>query len=352
MGQTEGTPINKGNYSLEPDWRIELFEKYRGEGWEKEYKEYRKNWEECAKNKVVLDYPLCVDIELSTLCNLKCPMCFTIMPSFQNRVERKFMQMELFQKIIDEIAGKVPSVRLSLRGESTLHPQFVECIKYAKKKEIPEISFLTNCSTMEPEFFEEILMAGADWITLSIDGLDEEYEKIRKPLKFQDTLQKVKCMKVIKDKYGVHKPVIKIQSIWPAIKNEPERFYQTFKPYVDFVAFNPLIDFSSEDSVCIENFSCPQIYQRILIAASGKALRCSNDEEETFVVGDANVESIHEIWHGKALNWIREQHSKSDGFKTVPKCKSCYIPRKTDDSEKTVVEGREIIIQNYRKEGV
>ena len=45
------------------------------------------------------------------------------------------MEFELFKKVIDEIAFKVPAIRLSLRGESTLNKYFTECIKYAKENE-------------------------------------------------------------------------------------------------------------------------------------------------------------------------------------------------------------------------
>lgn len=351
MKEELNTPINKGNYTLETPEREALFEKYRGEGWETEYKVYRENWVNCAMEKTVLEYPLCVDIELSTFCNLKCPMCYTILDSYKNNVVKKFMEEDLYKRIIDEIAGKVPAIRLSLRGESTLHPKFVDFIKYAKEKKINEISFLTNCSLMTKDFFKEVMLAGADWITVSIDGLKENYEAIRKPLKYDDTLQKIKDMKLVKEEYGRHRPVIKIQSIWPAIKEDPTDFYQTFSPYVDLIAFNPLIDFNEKDEnpVCLDDFSCPQIYQRLVIGSDGTALMCANSEENYCIMGDANKQSIYDIWHGEKLTEIRKLHNEKDGFKKVPHCKMCYIPRKTEDIEKAVVEDREFIIRNYVK---
>lgn len=69
-------PINKGNYSMDTKEREKNFEQHRAYGWEEEYRKYRENWEQCGKCKVVLEYPLLVDIELSTICNLHCPMCY------------------------------------------------------------------------------------------------------------------------------------------------------------------------------------------------------------------------------------------------------------------------------------
>lgn len=343
------TIINKGNYSFETSEREEQFHKYKGEGWDEEYKQYRVHWEEYPKKQFVSKYPLLVDIELASLCNLKCPMCYTITDEFKEKVNAKFMDFDLYKKIIDEIADDVPAIRLSLRGESTLHKKFIECIQYAKDKGIKEISFLTNGSKLDRENFIKMMNAGATWITVSFDGLGEEYEKIRKPLKYADTLGMIKGMKKVKEEFGVNKPVIKIQGIWPSLKVNPEEFYNTLAPYVDSVAFNPLIDFhrNPNDKVFIDGFYCPMLYQRIVIGADGLVMMCSNDEENTHVVGNANEEKIYDIWHGEKLNSVREQHKKENGYKELEVCRNCYLPVETEDGERAMVNGREIIVRNY-----
>ena len=98
-------PINKGNYSMDTPERETLFEQYKGEGWETEYAEYRRLWSDNAKQQIVSDFPLLVDIELSSICNLKCPMCYTITDEFKRLVNTKRMDWDLYTKIIDEIGG-------------------------------------------------------------------------------------------------------------------------------------------------------------------------------------------------------------------------------------------------------
>lgn len=341
-------PINKGNYNMDTEERIKQFEINRGSGWEKKYQEYRENWINYPNQQYVSEYPLLVDVELSSLCNLKCPMCYTITDEFKSKVCTQLMEHKVFQKIIDEIAGKVPAVRLSLRGEATLHPNFISCIKYCKENGIGEVSFLTNASKLTKNYFAEIVKAGADWITISVDGTGEEYEKIRTPLKFEDTLQKIKDIYEMKRERGWKKPVIKIQGVWPSIKNNPSEYYNTFKPYTDLIAFNPLIDYlgNDEDIVYDEDFACPQIYQRLVIGSDGKAILCANDEDGNYLLGDIKEESVHEIWHGEKISNVRRLHSLGK-FKEVDVCRKCYLPRATEDSERAFVNGREIIIKNY-----
>lgn len=344
----KNVPINKGNYDMDTRERVDQFELNRSLGWEEEYREYRENWIKYPKTQYVAEYPLLVDIELSSLCNLKCPMCYTITEEFKSKVCTQLMKYELFQKIVDEIAGKVPAVRLSLRGEATLHPDFISCIRYCKEKGIGEVSFLTNASKLTKGYFIEIAEAGADWITVSIDGIGAEYDRIRTPLKFGDTLQKIKDVHEIKQKRGWKKPVIKIQGIWPSIKNNPSEYYNAFVPYTDLIAFNPLIDYlgKDEDIVYVDDFACPQIYQRLAIGSDGKVILCATDEDGNYLLGDINSQSVFEVWHGERINKVRELHSLGK-FKEVDVCRKCYLPRATQDSEHAFVNGREIIIQNY-----
>ncbi|PIP81569.1 MAG: radical SAM protein [Elusimicrobia bacterium CG_4_9_14_3_um_filter_62_55] len=349
MSHKQHIPINKGNYSMEGPEREERFEAARGDGWEKEYREYRDSWTRLPLAQEVADYPLLVDAELSSACNLKCPMCYTITDEFKSKVAVQMMKFDLFKKIVDEIAGKVPALRISFRGEATLHPKFLECLRYAKDSGIREVSFLTNGSRMKPDFFQELVAAGADWITLSIDGTGAMYESIRAPIKFAEILENVANAAAIKRERGLKKPVLKVQSVWPAISEDPQGFYNTFAPLVDMVAFNPLIDYLGKDELTpyVEGFSCPQLYQRLVIGSDGKAMMCSNDEEGSISVGDANAQSVHEIWHGEELNAIRAQHKRLDGFKEFAPCRKCYLPRSIREDEKAVVDGRTITIKNY-----
>jgi radical SAM protein with 4Fe4S-binding SPASM domain len=342
-------PINKGNYSMDTPEREAKFEEYRGEGWEAEYRDYRTKWSELALTQTVSEYPLLVDIELASICNLTCPMCYTITDEFKKQVNTTRMDFDLYKRIIDEIGGKVPAIRLSLRGEPTLHTKIVECIEYAKAHGIKEISMLTHGGKLTLPYFEKIARAGIDWITISVDGIGETYERVRKPLKFNDLLENIKAIKQYKDENNLHRPVIKIQGIWPAIaESGTDVYYNTFEPCTDLVAFNPLIDYLSNDKNIeyLENFTCPQQYQRLVIGADGLVMKCSNDEENREVIGDIKKETVHQVWHGEKMHAVREMHKQPRGFMQSAVCRKCYLPRKTQDEE-AQVGTRTFIVKNY-----
>jgi len=344
----KNVPVNKGHFDLDTQERIDTFHLKLGAGWD-QYQEYRRNWHEYPTNQIVRDYPLLVDVELASSCNLKCPMCYTITEHFKKNVRQKVMDWDLYKRVIDEVSGKVYALRLSWRGESTLHNKFVDAVSYAKEKGIREVSFLTNGWKLDLDYFIELQKAQADWITVSFDGVGEEYNKIRAPLKYEVMLERLRNIHDYKKKYNLNKPVIKIQGVWPAIRSNPEQFYKTLGAVSDLVAFNPLIDYLGKDTDILyeENFCCPQLYQRLFVSSTGDVMMCNSDEYGDEIVGNAWEETIHEIWHGPKLQKIRQLHSETDGFKKVPVCRKCFYPRKSEVNESAIVDGRTILIENY-----
>ena len=172
------------------------------------------------------------------------------------------------------------------------------------------------------------------------------YDFIRAPLKFEETLLKLQRIHDYKTA-NLEKPLIKIQGVWPAIRESPEEFYNTFAPIVDLIAFNPLIDYlhNDKDIVYEDNLLAPSIFKSHWIQwASGDV------QQYDFMdinIGDINSQSIHEIWHGKAFQNVRQIHEQPDGFISIKPCKNCYYPRKAEADEQAMINGRLVNIENY-----
>lgn len=326
--------INKGQFVLSK-WKQLQFDYKRAKGHIFSFLKNRFYWHYIPRFHYVLSFPDHVDIEISSSCDLKCPMCYTITDEFKDSVKRKFMKFDLFKKLVDEcVDNNVYSIRLSLRGEAFLHKNIIEMIRYAKDKGIKEIASLTNLHSLSPEKFEAAMEAGLSWLTISFDGLGKQYEDVRKPAKFNEMYERVKAFKLIKDRHNSVKPVIKIQTLWPAIKDDPMAYYRAFNPYVDNIASNPLIDYlHNDDEGRIEyekNFTCPVLFQRLVVGSDGQVLLCSNDEMGKFIIGNANEETLKQVWNGERMTSARKLHKEHKGHLQIECCRECYIPRKTE----------------------
>ena len=314
----------------------------------------RFKWHYFHKFHIVGNYPEHVDIELSSACNMRCPMCYTITDQYIKSVKRTNMKFDLIEKILKECAkGGVYSIRLSWRGELTLNPKWLETIKMAKKLGIKEVSTLTNGLLITPEKFEQLMKAGLDWLTISVDGVGEEYNKIRAPAKFDDLIYKLKKFKEIKKKYNFKKPVIKVQTIWPAIEKNPNIYFDTFRPLVDQVTCNQLVDYLGQDDensiVYAKGFDCHVLYQRLTVGADGRVLLCYNDEFDNHILGDLNNdESIKDIWNGKLIREARDIHKKNQGVEKYTACKKCFLPREHESFKKIKIDKRSIPIDKLR----
>lgn len=343
------TPINKGQFTLETPERAALFETHRGAGVAAAYAENRRLWEELPRRQAVSDFPLHVDLELASICNLRCPMCYTISPEFRKTVNAKLMDFALFTRLVDECAaGGAYSIRLSFRGEAFLHERFVDCVVYAKSKGIKEVSSLTNGIRLDEKMFLELMDAGLDWITISFDGMGETYEKIRAPAKFDQMVAKIARFAELKRERGAVKPVVKVQTVLPAIEKDPEAFYRVFAPITDMVSANPLIDFHTDKAAMpkIANFVCPQIYQRLVVGADGLVMMCANDEKGEHIVGDASTQSLKAIWHGEKMAAVRDAHRRHSACAEIGACNQCYLPLVVETDEISVGE-RKVIAEKY-----
>ena len=106
----------------------------------------RINWYAGPKNGYITPFPLHVDIETASTCNMSCPMCYR-----DQLKDTGQMDFDLFKKAVDECAeNNVFSIRLSWRGETLTHPRIKEMIAYATHK-IKNVSFLTNAFFLQIE---------------------------------------------------------------------------------------------------------------------------------------------------------------------------------------------------------
>lgn len=340
---------NKGHYSLDTVERENEYERRRGHGWEDEYRWYRSEWVRRPQERDPGPWPLNIDLEISTLCNLNCPMCYRASETFKQKVKPGFMSLRLIKKIIDEMADHVPALRLLAAGESIIHPDFLEIVKYAKENGVKEVSIVTNGAALTRDFIRQLVEVDIDWISVSIDGLDKTYEEIRFPLKFGDTYQKLADLMYYRDKLNKQRPVIKVQSIWPAIENCYEEWLQVLTPVTDLLAFHSYTDYTKTPAnfVYDNSFACPDLYQRIYIAIDGKANACCGDIYCQLEVGDITKNSIKEIWNGEKVNKIRRLHESPGGFLQLPVCAQCHVGIKLNYEIKEMSDHRQFKVGKF-----
>ena len=279
-------------------------------------------WYLCPRLKWTSHFPKHIDIETSSACQMKCPMCAR---HLMDNILTGNMDFDLYKRIVDECTReKVYSIKLSWRGEPLLNPKIVEMVTYAKKMGIPNVAFLSNGEPLNNEIIEDLIDAGLDWISFSFDGLGETYERIRYPAKFEDTVEKILYMKKVREQKRLKKPLIRVQSIWSAIKDNPEEYKMFWQGKADRVAFisDQLRTGNMKDFQHDPNYICPSPWQRMCVAWDGKVTQCHADYMEGFILGDVTKKSLHGIWHDKPFTILREKMKNKKRLAFAP-CRVC-----------------------------
>lgn len=281
----------------------------------------RYQWYMYPKRGHVSQSPLHVDIETTAKCNLRCPMCANRHLQANEFNTYGHMDFDLFKKIIDQCyENNVYSIRLSWRGEVLLHPEILKILHYAKvEKRIKNVSFLTNGIMLKGDIAEALIDYGIDYISVSVDGLDEMYEKIRYPLKFNSLYKNLLAFKELKRKKKKSCPTVRITTLWPAIASDPATYSRRMTRVSDRIVFNPLKDYriTTQD----KQFICQFPWERLFIGFDGKVHACSNTIEP-LVVGDINKQDLHTIWHGSNMQQIRKLHRNLKRLE-IPQCSRC-----------------------------
>jgi len=328
--------------------------------------QYRQEWHRRSDELDPGTFPLAVIIELVSACNLRCPMCYTVTPEFQESTvgSQRYLPWDIVTNLIDEAKEiGVKSLLFSWRGESTIYRakgrdgivrDFADALAYARDAGILEVTSLTNGRALSDDLIERIVKARPNWLSFSIDGYGENYDKIRRPIRedrnkipFEEVTNNIKKIVQLRDKLGLTTPQIRTNSIYPAIADNPLRYKEYMESIgVGLVTVNAMLDYRGAEMLDDDiqgDWFCQYPFQRLVISANGTIMPCpgAHNEEEELVLGraigsrvkrikrDGQIEtkeysevSLKDVWNSERMVSIRALHS-ANRRKEIWACKHC-----------------------------
>ena len=296
------------------------------EGKSEKYKIYRKKWHENPKKYIIEDFPLFLDIDITDICNLRCPFCLRI--SNPEVIKNEKMSFEMFKKIIDEGSKNgLYGVKLNIIGEPLIHEKVDDFVSYAKKKGLVDVYFNTNATLLDKEIGKKLINSKLDRLSISFEGFTKDvYEKNRVGSKFEKVLSNIKNFKNLRGEMGVDYPKIRIQTVLlpelQAIIQDYKNFWLEIVDEIGFLDYQPRVE--EKNDVIIGDWACPQLWQRMGILVDGTIIPCNHDEKALSKLGNIKNTSIKEAWHSDKLNKLRKLHENSEAHKGNS-CRYCYL---------------------------
>ncbi len=288
---------------------------------------YRYKYNIYPRLKILEEYPPNIQIEPTSMCNLRCIMCYQSDKSFSSKSAgfMGHMKLDLFKKVVDEIEGKIEGVTFASRGEPTLHKQLDEFLKYCEGKFLG-LKLNTNATLLDEKKINLLLSSDLQTLVLSIDEKNKEnYEKIRVNAKFEKIMQNLELLKNIREKkYKNSKIKIRISGVKINTDQSVDEMNQFYKEFADEIA---LVDYSPWESAYdneVNNIQaeCSELYRRIFVWQDGKVNPCDYDYKSTLSKWNANEHSIKMIWNSDYYNEIRRLHKLKERKKIEP-CNRC-----------------------------
>ena len=284
----------------------------------------------------LLIFPKYFLIETINRCNARCVMCGI---DFSSK-KKTGMDAALFDKITQEIGhykDHVEKVMLYLDGEPLLDKNISLRISKMKQVGVKRVNIASNASLLNSKKAEELLNSGLDEIYITIDSLHKEvYESIRIGLSFKTVQYNI--LQFIRMRDSIHPEFsIRIQMILQEEnKSEELEFIEFWKKYLnknDQVVVQKahnwgstvkVMKFGDEDQ--INNVPCIALWGTMCIHVDGSVGLCCMDTKNIFPLGNVKEQSIADIWHGAALQSMRDKHVNGKRHE-FPLCDKCTVWR-------------------------
>ena len=283
------------------------------------------------RTEETVEFPAVILIDNCNTCNLRCSMCDHKNMKQYRKVQ--LMDWGLYKKLIVEIARENPQARVwqIFFGEPFMCRDMAKRIEYAKNKGLRDVVLNSNGVLMSPQRAQAVIEAGLDVMYVGIDAAtDVTYNKIRVGGDFQRAVDNVVRYRDLLAECGNDEQKLFVQFVVSDINEHEVEDFKAFwrkqginvkvRPKVSWAGLVEATNLSKNEQVSRK--PCYWLMQTINICADGHVALCSVDVHCRVKCGNANEQSIKELWQGQLKDY-RTMHREGT-FEDLPEmCRAC-----------------------------
>ena len=288
--------------------------------------------------------PLSIAIEPTTSCNLRCPECPSGLRSFSRPTG--MLEPDFFQKMIDELSGRLLYLIFYFQGEPYLNKNFLNMVHYASKKGIYTATS-TNAHYLDDEQARKTIESGLDRLIVSIDGTTQEtYENYRIGGKLDKVIEGTKKVIKWKKELGSSTPHVIFQFlVVKPNEHQIEEVQQLGKELgVDEVRLKTAQVYEYEHGndliPTLDKYArykkqkdgtwkvknklqdhCWKLWHACVITWDGLVVPCCFDKDATHQFGDLKEHTFTEVWQNEHYHQFRTSLLRSRS--EIDICKNC-----------------------------
>jgi radical SAM protein with 4Fe4S-binding SPASM domain len=272
-------------------------------------------------------------LELTNKCNLRCKMC-----RFQQMQQKTgFMPRKEFESYVNQLSDiGIETLSLQLGGESLLHPDFKNFLKYAIKKRdlakrIKSVVWTDNGMLFDQSIADLVVDLKVDSINFSLDGIGPVNDKIRVGSNYSTIERNIKYL--LKKRGNSERPVVQLFIVdFGKTEEQKTEIYREWSHLVDEITLIPSINadntIENKDTIS-QSFKtitppafCTFPFMEIVISWDGKVTGCCLDYTFKMALADATKEPIKQIWTNAKFQAFRKAISTNTFTQDSP-CQKC-----------------------------
>jgi radical SAM protein with 4Fe4S-binding SPASM domain len=277
--------------------------------------------------------PTTLWIEPTNRCNLRCVMCPV---SLRTREDSGFMGLDAYQALIDETAPYVTTVNLFLGGESLLHKDLFDMIRYARSRGMT-VRLNTNATLLNRRRAEQLLDSGLDHLIFSFDGYNATtYESIRINARFEPTLQNILDFLALKKERRARRPYTMLQTIVVREGQQTEEEERAFRARFEGLPLDAFIlreahtwrgvfeetDRFDPHEYGVKYVPCPYLWSTLSVSWDGTVVPCCLDTWADYPLGRVGEQPLLEIWNSEPMRALRRKLLAGQ-YEDIPLCSGC-----------------------------
>ena len=290
---------------------------------------YRYRYETFSQRRILDDFPPCLQIEPTSICNYRCVFCYQTDRHFTEKNSRHMgvMSLDMFKRVVDQAEGRCEAISLASRGEPLICPEVDRMLDYASGKFLA-LKLNTNASFLDGEKSHAILQADINTLVFSVDAVSEpEYSRLRVGGKLEHVLRNIALFRDIRAKcYPKSRTITRVAGVRVAGTpdlDQMEEFWGGLVDQVAFVAYNPWENVYERPPNGLTT-PCSDLWRRMFVWFDGTVNPCDVDYKSTLAIGYAAERSLSELWQSPAYMRLREQHVARQRSQCSP-CSRCVV---------------------------
>lgn len=279
-----------------------------------------------------MHYPSLVVLEVTNVCNLKCPFCHFHGTDAARGRPLGHMDPALWDRVLGELeTWKRPvTVMTHGAGEPLLYPFLKPLLERARAIPRLTLGFMTNGMLLDETWASFLLDLPVDWLALSIDGVvPETHDAYRVNADLQKIERNLEAFIQARARRRSLRPALDFNMVaYPEIEEQAAAYVARWLPHARAVSisrFRPIGSRRLGETNELQFQPCPLLYHQCVIAYDGRVGLCCEDIHLEVEIGNINEASLASLFNeSERLLAYRRQHEEGR-IGRLPLCRDCDV---------------------------